>query len=86
MYSHDDVWLLIHNIPLMDYAKKQEAGLWRKFVELVSYETANAYSDAWNTTFTINKMAADLGSYKLLLNIWLQIEEALDDVFNSIDK
>ena len=86
MYSHDDVWLLLHNIPLMEYARSNEPKLWRKFLELVSQETAQGYSDTWNTTFLINKIAEDLGSYKLLLNIWLQIEEPLNDVLNHIQR
>jgi hypothetical protein len=86
MYSHDTVWLLLHNIPLMEYARQEEPKLWRKFLELVSDETAQGYPDTWNTTFLINKIAEDLGSYKLLLNIWLQIEEPLNDVLNPIQR
>ena len=86
MYSHDDVWLLLHNVPLMEYARHSEPKLWRKFLELVSDETAQGYPDTWNTTFLINKIAEDLGSYKLLLNIWLQIEEPLNDVLNPIQR
>jgi hypothetical protein len=86
MYSHDDVWLLLHNIPLMEYARHNEPNLWRKFLELVSDETAQGYPDTWNTTFLINKIAEDLGSYKLLLDIWLQIEEPLNDVLNPIQR
>ena len=59
--------------------------MWRKFVELICDETANGYSDEWNTFHTINRMADDLGSYHLLLSIWLQIEEAMDDVYFPID-
>lgn len=86
MYSHDDIWLLLHNIPLMEYARQEEPKLWRKFLELVADETAQGYPHTWNTTFLINKIAEDLGSYKLLLNIWLQIEEPLNDVLNPIQR
>ena len=85
-YSHDDVWLLVHSIPLMEYVRQDETKLWRKFLEMVSDETAQGYPHTWNTSFIINKMAEDLGSYKLLLNIWLQIEEALDNVLTPIHR
>lgn len=85
MYSHADVWLLLHSIPLMEYARHKEPKMWRKFMELVFNETAQSYADEWNTPFAINKIAEDLGSYKELLHLWLQIEEAFDDIFNPIE-
>ena len=85
-YSHDTVWLLLHSLPIMDYSRKNEPRMWRKFMELVADETAQGYPDTWNTPFTINKIASDLGSYKLLLDIWLQVEEAMPDVYNPIYK
>jgi len=85
-YSHDEVWLLVHSLPIMDYARKQEPQSWKKFVDLISDETANVYPTDWNTHFTVNKMAFDLGSYKLLVDIWLQVEDSFDYVLNSSDK
>jgi len=85
-YSHDDVWLLLHCLPTMRYAKEGDTENWRKFQELVSDETANGYSPHWNVEFTLSKMANDIGSYKLLLNIWLQVDEVMSDLLNPIHK
>lgn len=83
-YSHATIWFLVHSLPLMEYTHRQEPKMWRKFIEAVSNETAQGYPDTWNTNYLINKMADDLGSYDLLLRLWMQIEEALDDIINPI--
>lgn len=83
-YSHATVWFLVNSLPLMEYAHRQEGRLWRQFTDAVSEETAQCYPDTWNTNYLINKMADDLGSYQLLLQLWMQIEEAMDDIINPV--
>lgn len=83
-YSHATVWLLLQSLPLMEYAHRQEGKLWRQFTDVVSQETGEVYPDTWHTNYLVNKMADDLGSYQLLLQLWLQIEEAMDDIINPI--
>lgn len=85
-YSYDEVWLLLYNIPLMDYARNAETQLWRQFKDAVSNQTAQGYPNNWNTSFLINKMAEDLGSYKSLLDIWFQVEEVLDNTITPLHR
>ena len=85
-YSYDEVWLLLYNIPLMDYARNAETQLWRQFKDAVSNQTAQGYPHNWNTSFLINKMAEDLGSYKSLLDIWFQVEEVLDNTITALHR
>ena len=70
----------------MDYARNAETQLWRQFKDAVSNQTAQAYPHNWNTSFLINKMAEDLGSYKSLLDIWFQIEEVLDNTITPLHR
>lgn len=78
-YSHELVWQVIHAFPDMDYARQVEPLKWRLFTTTVANETANAYSDQMSTADAINQMADDLGSYRLLADIWLSVE----DIFNQ---
>jgi hypothetical protein len=84
-YSHDFVWLLIQSLHTMDITRNEEPKWWRKFEEAVCYETANAYATEWDTASVICKMADDLGSYELLLNMWLRVEEAMNEHFAAIE-
>ena len=85
VYSHNDVWLLIQNMNVMQYAKENNLLLWQHFVHTVQMETGEAYIDEWDLGTIINKMADDLGSYKLLINIWLHQEDAVNDLTNTIE-
>lgn len=77
-YSHTQVWLLIHCFPVMDWARQNDPAMWRAFTNLVQDQTGNVYLPEWNTSFLVNKMADDLGSYKELSDYWCQVEEAFD--------
>lgn len=79
MYSHDDVWLLIQSLHTMDVTRKVQPEWWRKFYTAICDETANSYSPEWDTASIITKMADDLGSFKELLDIWLQVEDAMNE-------
>lgn len=85
VYSHDDVWLLVHNMYVMKYAKDNNLLLWQHFVDKVQMETGEVYIDDWDLNTIINKMADDLGSYKLLVNIWLHQEDAINNLSDAID-
>jgi len=63
----------------MDITRKEQPAWWRTFEKAVCNETANAYSAEWDTASVICKMADDMGSYKLLLDIWLQVEDAMNE-------
>ena len=79
MYSHDDVWLLIQSLHTMDATRKVQPEWWRKFYTAICDQTANSYSPEWDTASIITKMADDLGSFKELLDIWLQVEDAMNE-------
>ena len=77
VYSHDTVWLLLHTIQHMDDAREDYPHVWRSFLERIADETAQGYPNSWETTFVINQIANDLGSYQLLLDIWFKVSEEL---------
>ena len=81
MYSHDDMWLLIQSLHTMDITRKEKSPWWYLFEKSVCEQTANAYSSEWDTASVICKMADDLGSFKLLLDMWLRIEDAMNEHF-----
>jgi len=82
-YSHELVWQLIHFFPSIHYARVHEPLKWRLFTTTVANETANAYSDICPTATTVNKMADDLGSYQLLVDIWMSVEEVFEEDCDS---
>ena len=57
VYSHDDIWLLIQNMNVMQYAKENNLLLWQHFVDTVQMETGEVYIDDWDLSTIINKMA-----------------------------
>jgi hypothetical protein len=86
MYSHDDVWLLIQSLQTMDITRREQSPWWHMFEKSVCQETANAYSPEWDTASVICKMADDLGSFKLLLGMWIRIEDAMNEHSVITDK
>ena len=82
-YSHEFVWQIIHYFPDMDYARQNEPLKWRLFTTTVANETANAYSNEIPTSYVINQMADDLGSYRLLIDIWISVEDIFDQNYGS---
>ena len=81
-YSHELVWQMIRYFPEMDHARHNEPLKWRLFTKTVGNETANAYSSEISTADVINQMADDLGSYRLLADIWFGVEEVIDQHFD----
>ena len=79
MYSHDDVWLLIQSLHTMDATRQLQPEWWQKFKQAICDETGNSYSPEWDTPSIITKMADDLGSFKELLDTWLQVEDAMNE-------
>lgn len=82
-YNHELVWQMIHFFPEMDYARQNEPLKWRLFTTTVGNETANAYSSEIPTSDVINQMADDLGSYRLLADIWFSVEDIFNQNCNS---
>lgn len=83
-YSHDFINWLISVFPDMDYARLNEPLKWRLFTQAVANETANAYPQEWTTSWTINKMADDIGSYQLLVDIWAAVERVFAENVSGV--
>jgi len=76
-YSHEDIWLLLTIFKMIEEARSQNNRLWQIFKDLVQMETANAYplgEDVASTATVLNSMADDLGSYKMLIDLWSMAE------------
>lgn len=83
-YSHDFIYWLISVFPDMDYARLSEPLKWRLFTRAVANETGNVYPQELDTAWTINKMADDIGSYQLLVDIWSAVEEVFTENVSGV--
>lgn len=77
-YSHSFVTWLVTCLPHIDEARRNDPLKWKLFTQAVSVETGNVYLQEWSTSDAVIKMADDIGSYLLLIDIWSAVDEIFD--------